>query len=142
MSNRLKIARLHPGAVLPTRGSALAAGLDLYACEPVTVGPGERVGVRTGIAVAIPVGHYGRVAPRSGLASRHGIDTLAGVVDADYRGEVVCWLINHGTESFAIAQGDRIAQLVIEVVITPEPEWAENLEETARGVAGFGSTGR
>src|SRR5918997_6334833 len=110
MSERLHFKRLHPGARLPRRGSARAAGLDLHAVERVTIEPGGRAAVRTGMAVAVPRGFYGRVAPRSGLAVRNGIDVLAGVIDSDYRGELMCGLINHGRESFRITAGQRIAQ--------------------------------
>ena len=138
---QLKFKKLHPAARLPTRGSAGAAGLDLYAVERVTIAPGGRAAVRTGLAVAIPEGFYGRVAPRSGLAVRHGIDVLAGVVDSDYRGEILCALVNHGREPFEVEPGARVAQLVVEAIASPEPAWAEDLEETVRGAGGFGSTG-
>jgi len=141
MFERLLFKRLHPDARLPSRGSARAAGLDLCAVERVTIEPGGRAAVRTGLAVAIPAGFYGRVAPRSGLAVRHGIDVLAGVVDSDYRGEILCALVNHGSEAFEIEPGARVAQLVIEAIATPEPAWADDLEETERGAGGFGSTG-
>jgi dUTP pyrophosphatase len=141
MSERLLFKRLHPEARLPSRGSARAAGLDLCAIERVTLAPGARAAVRTGLAVAIPEGFYGRVAPRSGLAVRHGIDVLAGVIDSDYRGEILCALVNHGTEAFEIEPGAHVAQLVVESIATPEPAWAEDLEETERGAGGFGSTG-
>lgn len=141
MFDRLLFKRLHPNARLPSRGSANAAGLDLCAVERVTLAVGARAAVRTGLAVAIPVGFYGRVAPRSGLAVRHGIDVLAGVIDADYRGEILCALVNHGDAPFEIEPGARVAQLVVEAIATPEPAWAEDLEETERGAGGFGSTG-
>jgi dUTP pyrophosphatase len=141
MFERLRFKRLHPEARLPTRGSKLAAGLDLYAVERVTIEPGGRASVRTGLAVAIPAGFYGRVAPRSGLAVRHGLDTLSGVIDADYRGEILCVLINHGEEPFEVEAGARIAQLIIESIALPEPEWADELDQTERGAGGFGSTG-
>ena len=141
MSERLLFKRLHPAARLPTRGSAGAAGLDLYAVERVVIAPGGRAAVRTGLAAAVPAGFYGRVAPRSGLAVRHGIDVLAGVVDSDYRGEILCALVNHGEEPFEVEPGARVAQLVVEAIASPEPAWAEDLEETARGAGGFGSTG-
>jgi dUTP pyrophosphatase len=141
MFKRLLFKRLDPEARLPSRGSARAAGLDICSVERVTLAPGGRAAVRTGLAVAIPEGFYGRVAPRSGLAVRHGIDTLAGVIDADYRGEILCALVNHGSEPFEIEVGARIAQLVVEAIATPEPAWADDLEETARGAGGFGSTG-
>lgn len=142
MFEHLHFKRLHPEARLPTRGSAHAAGLDLYAVERVTIEPGGRATVRTGIAVAVPRGFYGRVAPRSGLAVRHGLDVLAGVIDADYRGEILCPLVNHGREPFEIEPGARVAQLVVEAIATPQPVWAEDLEETDRGAGGFGSTGQ
>lgn len=141
MFERLLFKRLHPDARLPSRGSERAAGLDLCAVERVTLAPGARAAVRTGLAVAIPVGFYGRVAPRSGLAVRHGIDVLAGVIDSDYRGEILCALVNHGREPFEIEPGARVAQLVVEAIATPEPAWADDLEETERGAGGFGSTG-
>jgi dUTP pyrophosphatase len=141
MSERLLFKRLHPEARLPSRGSERAAGLDLCAIERVTLAPGGRAAVRTGLAVAIPTGFYGRVAPRSGLAVRHGIDVLAGVIDSDYRGEILCAIVNHGSEPFEIEPGARVAQLVVEAIATPEPAWADDLEETERGAGGFGSTG-
>lgn len=141
MFNRLRFRKLHPQAKLPTRGSPLAAGLDLYSVEPLTILAGQRAAVRTGLSVAIPEGFYGRVAPRSGLAIEHGLDVLAGVIDSDYRGEIRCALINHGGEPVLIKTGQRVAQLVIEAIATPEAVWTEELEETARGAGGFGSTG-
>lgn len=138
----LRVKRLTPEAKLPTRGSEAAIGYDLYACDKVLLpaqGPHRRVG--TGIAVAIPDAHYGRVAPRSGLAAKHGVDVLAGVIDADYRGEIQVILINHGHDPLWINPGDRIAQLILErASIMPVDEVAE-LDGTARGAAGFGSTG-
>ncbi len=133
--------RLHEAAKLPTRGSLYAAGLDLYAIESLTIPAYARRGVRTGLAVSIPQGFYGRVAPRSGLAIRHGLDVLAGVIDSDYRGEIICALINHGDEPLEIEAGSRIAQLIIEAIMTPKPTWSEDLSETERGPGGFGSTG-
>ena len=137
----LKFLRLHPDARLPTRGSEGAAGLDLYAVEGITIAVGKRAAVRTGLSVAIAPGYYGRVAPRSGLAMKHGIDVLAGVIDSDYRGEIVCVLINLGDDSFFVEAGSRIAQLIVEAIASPQPEWAEELTETTRGTGGFGSTG-
>jgi len=142
MMNELKFLQLHPAARLPTRGSREAAGLDLYSIAEVTFAAGARAAVRTGLATAIPRGFYGRVAPRSGLAVKHGLDVLAGVIDSDYRGEIVCALINHGQEAFTLAAGERMAQLIIEAIITPVPVWVDSLDETARGAGGFGSTDR
>ncbi|SPO24430.1 probable dUTP pyrophosphatase [Ustilago trichophora] len=131
----------HPLAKLPTRGSPLAAGYDLYSAEKVVLPRGGRKVIQTGICLAIPTGHYGRVAPRSGLASKHGIDTGAGVIDEDYRGLLGVLLFNFGDAEFTINEGDRIAQLIIEKISTPEVEEVESLDETLRGAGGFGSTG-
>jgi len=141
MTNELKFLQLHPAAILPTRGSGQAAGLDLYSIEDVTFAAGGRAAVRTGLSVAIPRGFYGRVAPRSGLAVKHGLDVLAGVIDSDYRGEIVCALVNHGREAFTLEAGQRMAQLIIEAIIMPDPVWVDSLDETARAACGFGSTG-
>jgi dUTP pyrophosphatase len=141
MTGVLKFLKLHPAAQLPSRGSAGAAGLDLFSVEAVRLGAGARAMVRTGLSVAIPRGFYGRIAPRSGLAVRHGLDVLAGVIDSDYRGEIVCALVNHGREALTLEAGQRIAQLIIEAIITPDAVWADALDETARGEGGFGSTG-
>jgi dUTP pyrophosphatase len=135
--------KLDGSARLPTRGSQFAAGLDLYSIESLAIAArGGRALVHTGLAVAIPHGFYGRVAPRSGLAIKHGLDVLAGVIDSDYRGEILCALINHGDEQVWIEAGMRVAQLVIESIATPEPVWSEDLSETGRGGGGFGSTGK
>lgn len=126
--------------MLPRRGSALAAGLDVCSIEDVELQPKQRATVRTGLAVAIPPGFYGRVAPRSGLAAKNGLDVLAGVIDSDYRGEIGCVLYNTGDEVIALPAGSKICQLVVEQIITPEAAWVIDLDETARGAAGFGST--
>jgi dUTP pyrophosphatase len=142
MIDKLKFLRLNPSAILPTRASESSAGLDLYSVENVLIESGNRAALKTGLAVAVPDGFYGRIAPRSGLALSAGIDILAGVVDSDYRGELLCILINHGQNSFAVSTGDRIAQLIIERIIVPVPEWATELASTARAEKGFGSTDR
>lgn len=141
MFESLEFLKLHSSAKLPTRGSQHAAGLDLYSSESTTIAAHSRAVVRTGLSVAIPHGYYGRVAPRSGLAVNHGLDVLAGVIDSDYRGELMCALINHGTEPLDIEVGMRIAQLVIEAIATPEAVWSEDLSATSRGAGGMGSTG-
>jgi dUTP pyrophosphatase len=138
----VKVRKLHEKAQLPVRGSADAAGADLCCIEAFTLAPGERKAVPTGIAVEIQPGWYGRVAPRSGLAARHGFDTLAGVVDADYRGELLVLLVNLGDASVSIDAGERIAQFIIERAAQCQYEWTEDLSDTARGAGGFGSTGR
>jgi dUTP pyrophosphatase len=137
----LSFEKLDPNAVLPTRGSQSAAGLDLYSIEAITLNPNERQLIRTGLAVAIPEGYYGRVAPRSGLAIQKGVDVLAGVIDADYRGEIGCLLHNVGEEQINLPAQSKICQLIIEKIITPKAEWANRLSETGRGSGGFGSTG-
>jgi dUTP pyrophosphatase len=136
----LRFKQLDPRAVLPKRGSALAAGLDVCGIEEVNIAPKQRGLARTGLAVAIPAGFYGRVAPRSGLAAKQGLDVLAGVIDSDYRGEIVCVLYNSGDEPINLPAGSKICQLIIEQIITPEATWAADLDDTARGAAGFGST--
>jgi dUTP pyrophosphatase len=141
----LRFRRLSEAARPPSRAHDGDAGYDLHAAEAAVLAPGERAGVGTGIAVAIPEGHAGLVLPRSGLAARHGISVVnaPGLIDAGYRGEVRVLLLNTDREApFEIAPGDRIAQLVVVRVETPEPLELDELEETARGAAGFGSTGR
>jgi dUTP pyrophosphatase len=137
----LSFKRLDPNAILPARGSSRAAGLDIYAIEALTIQPAERVLARTGLAVAIPKGYYGRLAPRSGLATQKGLDTLAGVIDADYRGEVLCLLYNAGDESIQLPAQSKICQLILEKIITPTAIWADEISDTVRGGGGFGSTG-
>jgi dUTP pyrophosphatase len=141
----VKIKRLPHGAglALPAYATPGAAGMDVLAAEEVTLAPGMRHAVATGFALAIPPGYEVQVRPRSGLALKHGI-TLAnapGTIDADYRGELKVILINHGARDFAIARGDRIAQLVLAPVTQAKWDEVEELDETARGGGGFGSTG-
>jgi dUTP pyrophosphatase len=138
--NTLAFQPLDERAVLPTRGSAAAAGLDLYSIEDLKLQPGERTLARTGLSVAIPKGFYGRVAPRSGLAVKHGLDVMAGVIDADYRGELQCLMINSGPQEIELPAGSKICQLIIEQIITPQAVWSDELGATARGAGGFGST--
>ncbi|CAO1624358.1 unnamed protein product [Parajaminaea phylloscopi] len=133
--------RDHPNAKVPTRGSAEAAGYDLYASERITLPRRGRAVVQTGIRMQIPQGCYGRVAPRSGLAVKHGIDTGAGVVDSDYRGLLGVVLFNTSDEDFTVNVGDRIAQMILERIATPEVVEVESLDETVRGAGGFGHTG-
>jgi dUTP pyrophosphatase len=137
----LRFKQVDSRALLPTRGSSQSAGLDIYAIEDLTIGPGERVLARSGLAVAIPEGYYGRVAPRSGLATQKGLDTLAGVIDSDYRGEILCLLYNAGAESIKLPAQSKICQLIIEKIITPAAVWADEITDTDRGSGGFGSTG-
>jgi dUTP pyrophosphatase len=135
------------GLPLPRYESALAAGLDLIAAvaveAPIVIAPGERALVPTGIAIALPPGYEGQVRPRSGLALKHGITVLnsPGTIDADYRGEVHVILVNLGRDSFTITRGTRIAQLVIVATMQAKICVVASLDETTRGVRGFGSTG-
>ena len=142
----IRVKRLHENAILPTYGSAEAAGADLYACldEPVTVAPGETIWIPTGIAMEVPKGCAGRVYARSGLACKKGLAPAnkVGVVDSDYRGPVTVVLHNHGSVPQTIAHGERIAQMVITPVLTPAYEAVEELSDTGRGQGGFGSTGK
>jgi dUTP pyrophosphatase len=141
----LGFKRLSGAATIPTRAHDGDAGLDLYAAESARLAPGERASVGTGIAVAIPAGHAGLVVPRSGLAARHGIAVVnaPGLIDSGYRGEVRVLLLNTDTaEPFEIVPGDRIAQLVIAPVASPDLLELDDLDQTARGAGGFGSSGR
>jgi dUTP pyrophosphatase len=131
-----------PGGALPEYASAAAAGADIRASEAVELAPGARAAVSTALQLEIPPGHVGLVWPRSGLAVRHGIDTLAGVIDSDYRGELKVVLVNHGDEPFRIAPGDRVAQLLVQRVERVRFAAAAQVTDTARGGSGFGSTGR
>jgi dUTP pyrophosphatase len=134
--------RVEGDCSVPAYASSGAAGADLRSSEDVVIAPGARAAVATNLRLEIPSDHVGLVWPRSGLAVKHGIDTLAGVIDADYRGEVRVVLVNHGDEPFAIRCGDRIAQLLIQKVERAEFVVASAIGETARGAGGFGSTGR
>ena len=137
----LLVKRLNEHATLPARGSPLAAGYDLTSSEDVSIPKGTRGLVGTGIAFTVPHQTYGRIAPRSGLAVKKGIQVGAGVIDRDYTGEVKVALFNHGDEDFVIKKGDRIAQLIIEKIEMPEVKLVDELLVTERGEGGFGSTG-
>ncbi len=136
------------GLALPAYETADAAGMDLRAAvpedQPMTLKPGERAMVPTGLTIALPPRHEAQVRPRSGLAAKHGVTCLnsPGTIDADYRGEVKVILINHGQEPFVIKRGERIAQMVIAPVTRAELSVVATLDETQRGAGGFGSTGR
>jgi dUTP pyrophosphatase len=140
----LNVTKLVPNATLPTRSTPGAVGYDLFSIDNYVVLPGRRVVVSTGISVAIPPGCYGRIAPRSGLAVKHGLDTLAGVIDPDYTGEVKVVLQNLDShQPFVIRPGYRIAQLILEQCVTPDvvEVAGECTSLTERGANGFGSTG-
>ena len=136
------------GLELPAYQTSLAAGCDLRAAlaedETLVLKPGERCITPTGLAIALPPGWEAQIRPRSGLAAKHGISCVnaPGTIDADYRGEVKIILINHGAEDFIIKRGERIAQMVIAPVFQAQFEEVDELDETARGAGGFGSTGR
>jgi dUTP diphosphatase len=141
----LPVAKLKDEATLPSRAHEGDAGLDLYACEAAHIGPGERWSVGTGVAVEVPAGHAGLVLPRSGLAREHGISLVnsPGLIDSGYRGELRVLLLNNDpAETFRVAPGDRIAQLVLTPIALAEPVAAVELTESARGEGGFGSSGR
>ncbi|KAH8830627.1 dUTPase-like protein [Flagelloscypha sp. PMI_526] len=138
----LLIKRLSDKARLPTRGSAFAAGYDLYSAEQKIIPAHGKALVDTQLSIAVPADTYGRVAPRSGLASKFMIDTGAGVIDADYRGTVFVLLFNLSDKDFEVQEGDRIAQLILERIYTPEVMEVQELPESVRGAGGFGSTGK
>ena len=149
-SDRLRVAKVNPNAVVPSRGSSRAAGLDLTSIEAAIIPPMSRKLISTGLVVSVPDGTYGRIAPRSGIALRSGICVGAGVIDADYTGTLQILLLNlDATEAFEVRVGDRVAQLVLERISNREPELVPLEEITtaghpltgARGACGFGSTG-
>ena len=139
-SNQLRIVRVHADAILPTRGSRLAAGLDLYAVEEVIVLSKDGALVRTGLSMAIPYNLYGRIAPRSGFSMSTGLVVNAGVIDADYRGEVSILFHNFTEDSIKISKGQKVAQLILEKIANLDVVEVDTLDETARGSGGFGST--
>ena len=142
---RLKVKKLKEGAALPTRGSDLAAGYDLYACltESVTIAPGRTVPVGTGLAMELPAGWFAAIFARSGLAMKKGLRpaNCVGVCDADYRGEYIVPLYNDSGEPRTVEHGERIAQMVLLPCRTLEFELTDELGDTSRGEGGFGSTG-
>lgn len=137
----IPIVLSHPAAKPPKRANSTDAGADLHAVENYVLHPGERIMIETGISLAIPEGYYGQIAPRSGLAAKHGVMTMAGVIDSSFRGTVKAILYNSGKEPVTISTGDRIAQLIILPISLAEFSPVESLPDTARGEAGFGSTG-
>ena len=142
----IRVLKLKPNAILPTYGSAEAAGADLYACldEDIVIKPGQSVFIPTGLAMEIPKGCAGLIYARSGLACKRGLAPAnkVGVVDSDYRGEFMIVLHNHGECAQTISHGERIAQLIITPILTPAYSEAESLSDTERSSGGFGSTGR
>lgn len=136
-----KVKKLSDKAVLPSRASPLSAGYDLSSAVEAKVPARGKALIATDLSIAIPEGTYARIAPRSGLACKHSIDVGAGVIDADYRGPVGVILFNHSDVDFEVKVGDRIAQLIIQKIMTPEVFEVDDLDSTVRGAGGFGSTG-
>ena len=145
-TQKVNVKKLNAEAVVPTYGSEFAAGADLYACidGPVTIAPGETYLVKTGIAMEVPVGYAGLIYARSGLASKKGLAPAnkVGVVDADYRGEIMVALHNHSNVEATIEPKERIAQMVITPFLTAQYTVVDELSDTVRGEGGFGSTGK
>ena len=137
----LLVKKLSENATLPVRGSAGAAGYDLASAEDTVIPARGKGIVKTDLSIAAPPGTYARIAPRSGLAVKKFIDTGAGVVDEDYRGAVGVVLFNHGDEDFEVKKGDRVAQMILERIMTPQVVEVESLDDTTRGAGGYGSTG-
>ena len=138
----LQIKKLDESAVVPSYAHDTDAGLDVHTIEAVTIAPGERALIHTGIALAIPAGYVALVWDKSGVAVKRGLKTIAGVVDAGYRGEVMIGIHNLGSEEQSFAVGDKIAQLLIQRVEHPNITLVEELDDTARGEGAFGSTGK
>jgi len=138
---QIKIKKTSKDAIIPTQGSDYAAGYDLYSSEEGSIPAECRLLIKTNISICIPEGYYGRIAPRSGLAYKNGIDVMAGVIDSDYRGDVGVILYNTDIKEFEFRKGDRIAQLIIEKCHKIEWDEVDNLESTVRSNEGFGSTG-
>lgn len=144
--SKIRVKKLSPNAILPTYGSAEAAGADLYAClnDTVSIAPGEVFWVPTGIALEVPKGCAGLIYARSSLGVKRGLAPAnkVGVIDSDYRGEIRVVLLNHSNQVQTVAPGERVAQLIITPVLTPAYEEVEDLTDTERGIGGFGSTGK
>jgi dUTP pyrophosphatase len=139
---KLQIKKLHSDARLPEYALPGDAGMDLFALESVSLEPGARTDIGTGLAIAIPEGYVGLIWDKSGLSNRHGLKVLGGVIDSGYRGEIRVGLINLGSEPVSFESGHKVAQMLIQRVESPEIVEVEVLDETERGSGGFGSTGR
>jgi len=139
---QINVKKLSENATIPTQGTSFAAGYDLYAAEDAVVVCGTRKLIKTNISMEITPGYYGRIAPRSGLAYKNGIDILAGVIDSDYRGDIGVILYNTDKNiDFTVKKGDRIAQIIFEACYTATLNNVDNLDNTLRQAGGFGSTG-
>ena len=137
----MQIKRLHPEAILPSYAHPGDAGMDLYSCEQLVIPPQERRLIKTGISLAIPPGYVGLIWDRSGLASKHGLKSMAGVIDTGYRGEVCVLIHNLSLGPFTVEKGMKISQMLIQPVTQMELEEVASLDDTDRGAGGFGSTG-
>tara|TARA_R110000824_G_scaffold2286_2_gene10688 strand:- start:45 stop:560 length:516 start_codon:yes stop_codon:yes gene_type:complete len=140
-SSKILVKKLEESAKTPRKANSSDAGFDLYASQAATIPPGDRHKISTGISIAIPLGFVGLIWPRSGSAMKFGIDTLAGVIDSEYRGEICVILQNHGSLPYAVSPGDRIAQMIISKIPDFKMELSDSLDNTNRGTGGFGSTG-
>lgn len=138
----MKLKKMHPDAKLPDFAHSDDAAMDLFAVAAVDIKPGERVAIPTGVAMAIPSGYVGLIWDKSGVAVKRGLKTIAGVIDAGYRGEVLVGLYNIGEESQHFDAGDKVAQMLIQKIEQPTLVEVDELDETARGDGGFGSTGK
>ena len=138
---KLRIKKLHPEAKLPTYANPGDAGMDMYAIARQVIEPGQTTLVSTGIAMELPVGSVGLIWDKSGIATKHAMKTLAGVVDEGYRGEIKVGLINLSQKAYTIEPGDKVAQMLVQLVHQPEIEEISELSETQRGDGGFGSSG-
>ena len=137
----MEVKRLHKYAILPRRATSGSAGYDLFSADAVTLGPGDLACVATGVAIKVPPGTYGRIAPRSGITVKHNVHVGAGVIDADYTGEIKVVLYNNGKDTVEFKAFDRIAQLILEKIEIAEVIEVLKLGQTDRGSGGFGSTG-
>jgi len=138
----IKVKKVHVNAKLPTYGHVGDAGMDLYAAEDTTIEPGKPLRVRTGIAVEIPFGFVGLCWDKSGLATNHSLKTIARVIDSTYRGEIMVGMMNLGKEPYTFKAGEKVTQMLVQKVESPEIVEAEELSDTSRGEGGFGSTGK
>jgi dUTP pyrophosphatase len=138
---KLKVKKLHPDAILPSYAHSGDAGLDLYSIEDTIIKAGERALIPTGLSIELPQGYVSLIWDKSGLAAKNGIKTMGGVIEYTYRGEYKIVMLNTSKEDFKITKGQKIAQLLIQPIITAEVEEAQELSETSRGQGGFGSTG-
>ncbi|MFA5023210.1 MAG: dUTP diphosphatase [Candidatus Paceibacterota bacterium] len=139
---KIKIKKLDPEAKIPNYAHHGDAGMDFFALEEIILKPGERTKIKTGVAMEIPFGYVGLLWDKSGLSTSQGLKTLAGVVDAGYRGEVQIGMINLSAETYTIKKHDKVAQMLIQPIEMPELEESEELSDTSRGAGGFGSTGK